>query len=218
MLAVQLTPHMQPPCRIPLCSWLLACSEMRCLGTAVGRAAPRQLAAPQLAAKRGASPQQLLPLRWGVRTRTAAGAANSQDDGSGGAVATTSAPELQADLPLPADLKEHFRPNVGVCVVNRQGLVFAATRVDDAAKTWQMPQGGIDRGESAAHAAMRVRGRRGACTLAPGKAGIPAACLMLLNITSVLQRHQQPQLFGGWGTRGHVAQRFASNSCWLAPL
>jgi hypothetical protein len=41
--------------------------------------------------------------------------------------------------------------------VNKQGLVFAATRVDDPAKSWQMPQGGIDPGEDPLTAAVRVR-------------------------------------------------------------
>eukprot|EP00195_Chlamydomonas_chlamydogama_P013623 CAMPEP_0202894208 /NCGR_PEP_ID=MMETSP1392-20130828/3656_1 /ASSEMBLY_ACC=CAM_ASM_000868 /TAXON_ID=225041 /ORGANISM="Chlamydomonas chlamydogama, Strain SAG 11-48b" /LENGTH=188 /DNA_ID=CAMNT_0049578827 /DNA_START=400 /DNA_END=962 /DNA_ORIENTATION=- len=40
-------------------------------------------------------------------------------------------------------------------MVNRQGLVFAAQRVDDSKNTWQMPQGGIDEGEDPAAAALR---------------------------------------------------------------
>mmetsp|Transcript_14555 Transcript_14555/g.28143 ORF Transcript_14555/g.28143 Transcript_14555/m.28143 type:complete len:279 (-) Transcript_14555:130-966(-) len=48
-----------------------------------------------------------------------------------------------------------YRDNVGMCVVNERGLVFAARRVDDPKGTWQMPQGGIDKGEDAKEAALR---------------------------------------------------------------
>jgi putative (di)nucleoside polyphosphate hydrolase len=40
-------------------------------------------------------------------------------------------------------------------LVNRAGLVFIAQRLDPTQKAWQMPQGGIDAGESPAQAAMR---------------------------------------------------------------
>lgn len=33
-----------------------------------------------------------------------------------------------------------YRRGVGICLVNSQGLVFAAQRCDDDANTWQMPQ------------------------------------------------------------------------------
>eukprot|EP00884_Botryococcus_braunii_P003217 jgi/Botrbrau1/12897/Bobra.0299s0014.1 len=48
-----------------------------------------------------------------------------------------------------------FRPAVGLCIVNNDGLVFAARRVDDKEGTWQMPQGGIDCPEDHLEAAMR---------------------------------------------------------------
>lgn len=48
-----------------------------------------------------------------------------------------------------------YRANVGVCIVNSQGLVFAAQRCDDSQNTWQMPQGGIDDGEEPSVAALR---------------------------------------------------------------
>jgi len=34
-----------------------------------------------------------------------------------------------------------YRPNVGVCIVRSDGMVFAAKRCDDHQNTWQMPQG-----------------------------------------------------------------------------
>jgi putative (di)nucleoside polyphosphate hydrolase len=64
-------------------------------------------------------------------------------------------PRLQSTVAvLPPELSE-FRPNVGVCLVNDEGLVFAATRVDDPGRSWQMPQGGIDAGEAPLQAALR---------------------------------------------------------------
>ncbi|CAI5994103.1 unnamed protein product [Closterium sp. NIES-64] len=36
-----------------------------------------------------------------------------------------------------------YRPNVGLCIVNQEGLVLVASRLDQP-DTWQMPQGGID--------------------------------------------------------------------------
>ncbi len=48
-----------------------------------------------------------------------------------------------------------YRDCVGVALFNRDGLVFAGRRVDDAHGHWQMPQGGIDKGEDARAAAMR---------------------------------------------------------------
>jgi putative (di)nucleoside polyphosphate hydrolase len=53
-----------------------------------------------------------------------------------------------------------YRPCVGVMVVNRDGLVFIGRRSDgpehvDETHVWQMPQGGIDRGEDPWPAARR---------------------------------------------------------------
>lgn len=62
----------------------------------------------------------------------------------------------QQSVELPAEL-QGFRPNVGMCVFHPQKGVFAATRVDDPGKSWQMPQGGIDPGEDPQTAALRVR-------------------------------------------------------------
>lgn len=48
-----------------------------------------------------------------------------------------------------------YRPCVGVTLINRQGLVFVARRIDTEMEAWQMPQGGIDEGEDPATAALR---------------------------------------------------------------
>jgi len=50
---------------------------------------------------------------------------------------------------------EGYRPCVGVMLVNRDGLVFVGRRIDLVREVWQMPQGGIDEGETPAAAAMR---------------------------------------------------------------
>lgn len=48
-----------------------------------------------------------------------------------------------------------YRRGVGIALFNRAGLVFAAQRIDTPGQAWQMPQGGIDKGESPDQAAMR---------------------------------------------------------------
>ena len=48
-----------------------------------------------------------------------------------------------------------YRKGVGVMLLNRDGEVFVAQRIDSADAAWQMPQGGIDPGESPRAAALR---------------------------------------------------------------
>lgn len=53
-----------------------------------------------------------------------------------------------------------YRPCVGVCVFNAAGKVFLGQRIGgpehvDATHSWQMPQGGIDKGEEPFEAALR---------------------------------------------------------------
>lgn len=48
-----------------------------------------------------------------------------------------------------------YRPGVGLMLFNSQGLVFTAKRIDTDADAWQMPQGGIDKGETPRQAAFR---------------------------------------------------------------
>ncbi|WP_029012005.1 RNA pyrophosphohydrolase [Niveispirillum irakense] len=47
-----------------------------------------------------------------------------------------------------------YRPCVGIMLINRQGRIFVAKRTDTP-DAWQMPQGGIDEGETPAIAALR---------------------------------------------------------------
>jgi len=49
-----------------------------------------------------------------------------------------------------------YRPCAGFMLVNRDGLVFVGQRIDPSAHGfWQMPQGGIDKGEDIEAAALR---------------------------------------------------------------
>ncbi|MEX1661337.1 RNA pyrophosphohydrolase [Thioclava sp. 15-R06ZXC-3] len=48
-----------------------------------------------------------------------------------------------------------YRRNVGVVLLNAQGRVFAGQRIDNPGPAWQMPQGGIDKGEKPREAALR---------------------------------------------------------------
>jgi putative (di)nucleoside polyphosphate hydrolase len=48
-----------------------------------------------------------------------------------------------------------YRPGVGVMLLNSDNRVFVGRRIDVGGENWQMPQGGIDRGETPRHAALR---------------------------------------------------------------
>ncbi|CAG7899066.1 hypothetical protein BRARA_H01912 [Brassica rapa] len=52
------------------------------------------------------------------------------------------------------NLPPGYRPNVGVCLINSDNLVFVASRLN-VPGAWQMPQGGIEDGEDPKSAAMR---------------------------------------------------------------
>lgn len=48
-----------------------------------------------------------------------------------------------------------YRPCVGVVLINAEGRIFAGQRLDSDSPAWQMPQGGIDKGEKSREAALR---------------------------------------------------------------
>ena len=48
-----------------------------------------------------------------------------------------------------------YRPGVGLVLFNAEGLVWAGRRLDQKGDAWQMPQGGIDEGETPEQAALR---------------------------------------------------------------
>jgi putative (di)nucleoside polyphosphate hydrolase len=53
----------------------------------------------------------------------------------------------RADLP--------YRPAVGVMLLNREGKAFVGQRLDSTLEAWQLPQGGLDEGETPEEAAFR---------------------------------------------------------------
>jgi putative (di)nucleoside polyphosphate hydrolase len=48
-----------------------------------------------------------------------------------------------------------YRRGVGVMLLNSEGKVWVGARIDNDADAWQMPQGGIDKGEEPWAAALR---------------------------------------------------------------
>ena len=48
-----------------------------------------------------------------------------------------------------------YRRGVGVMLLNRDGKVFVGARIDNTDEAWQMPQGGIDKGEEPWATALR---------------------------------------------------------------
>ena len=48
-----------------------------------------------------------------------------------------------------------YRPCAGIMLLNPDDQVFVAKRIDTKVEAWQMPQGGIDKGEEPAMAARR---------------------------------------------------------------
>jgi putative (di)nucleoside polyphosphate hydrolase len=48
-----------------------------------------------------------------------------------------------------------YRPAAGVMLLNREGKVFVAQRLDSTLEAWQMPQGGLDEGEDPQACALR---------------------------------------------------------------
>src|SRR6185295_14443639 len=59
-----------------------------------------------------------------------------------------------------ADIPPHltslpYRNGVGIMLLNKANQVFVARRIDTTSEAWQMPQGGMDPGESPQQAAFR---------------------------------------------------------------
>ena len=48
-----------------------------------------------------------------------------------------------------------LRNGVGIIVLNKENKVFVAKRIDNSKNFWQMPQGGVNKGENLLKAAYR---------------------------------------------------------------
>ena len=48
-----------------------------------------------------------------------------------------------------------YRNGVGIVVLNNKNRIFVAKRIDNPKNFWQMPQGGVDKGEDYYDAALR---------------------------------------------------------------
>ena len=48
-----------------------------------------------------------------------------------------------------------YRPCVGIMLMNAEGRIFTGQRLDNPGPAWQMPQGGVDKGEAPRDAALR---------------------------------------------------------------
>lgn len=67
-----------------------------------------------------------------------------------------------------------YRPCVGIMLINSDGLIFAAQRLDFQSDAWQMPQGGVDKGEAPRAAALRELGE---------ETGVPPEAVEILDQT-----------------------------------
>jgi putative (di)nucleoside polyphosphate hydrolase len=77
--------------------------------------------------------------------------------GRGAGFAATAPTRGVGSVSLPDGERARYRAAVGVMLLNRAGHVFVGRRIDMPAglAAWQMPQGGIDRGETPRQAAIR---------------------------------------------------------------
>lgn len=97
-----------------------------------------------------------------------------------------------------------YRPCVGVMLLDREGKIFAGQRIDNPHDAWQMPQGGIDAGESPRQAALRELGE---------ETGIPSARVEVLRESAYWHDYDLPRplvrkLWGG-RYRGQTQRWFA---------
>lgn len=85
-----------------------------------------------------------------------------------------------------------YRPCVGVVLLNAKGLVFAGERVEMPG-AWQMPQGGIDEGETPEEAAYRELEE---------ETSVPPTAVQLLGRTSDWLRYDFPADHAGRAFKG----------------
>lgn len=90
---------------------------------------------------------------------------------------------------------ERYRPNVGIALFHRTGLVFLGKRAGAAGPyQWQMPQGGLDEGEDALAAAYRELQE---------ETGVRRDLVTLLEETPDWLYYDIPEDMRGSSSRGH---------------
>ena len=96
-----------------------------------------------------------------------------------------------------------YRPGAGIMLLNRDGKVFVAARIDNPADAWQMPQGGLDEGEDPWEGALRELSEE--TGIAPGLVERLADCVEPLHYD--LPEELQGKLWGG-GWKGQIQHWF----------
>jgi putative (di)nucleoside polyphosphate hydrolase len=86
-----------------------------------------------------------------------------------------------------------YRPCVGMMICNLEGRIFAGQRLDSNLDAWQMPQGGVEKGEEPREAALRELEE---------ETGIPEDAVEILAETTDwipydLPHHLVPKLWNG---------------------
>ena len=112
------------------------------------------------------------------------------------------------DIPPTTDASDPdprpYRPCVGIMLLNSDGLVFVGNRIDVPGDHWQMPQGGIDKGEEPVDAAYReVR----------EETGIEASKVELIRQSSTWHSYDLPKPLSRkiWGGKYR-----GQTQCWFA--
>ncbi len=105
-----------------------------------------------------------------------------------------------------------YRPNVGIMLLNHQWRVLVARRIGVSGDAWQMPQGGIDEGETPLNAAYRELKE---------EVGVPASAAEFIAESEAWLQYDFPSgvhlNYGKAGLRGQrqkwIIMRFTGDDC-----
>ncbi len=101
-----------------------------------------------------------------------------------------------------------YRPNAGLMLVNTAGKVFVGKRLDTEGHAWQMPQGGIDKGEDAETAALRELEE---------ETGVPAAMVEIIAVSQDWIKYDFPKEVAAklWQSRAGKARYRGQKQRWF---
>ncbi len=101
-----------------------------------------------------------------------------------------------------------YRPNAGLMLLNDAGKVFVGKRIDTKDMAWQMPQGGIDKGEDAKAAALRELEE---------ETGIPAGLVDILAVSQDWIKYDFPPEVAAklWQSRAGKARFRGQKQRWF---